>query len=104
MTMANSNSSTVIEIATFQIKVGVSAVAFNKFDQAVQVEHVSKQPGFISRETAVTETGAWLVIVHWQSVEDAEASMASFGDAPAAAQFMANLDASTMEMKRYIRN
>lgn len=101
MTTANSNP-IVIEIATFQLKAGVSVAEFTPLDQAVEVEHVSKQPGFISRKAAATEDGEWLVIVHWQSVEDAEASMASFAGAPAAAEFMANMDASTMQMKRYI--
>ena len=47
--------------------------------------------------------GEWLVIVNWRSVADAEASMFSFSDAPAAAPFMSKVDASTMRMKRYMR-
>jgi hypothetical protein len=62
---------------------------------------VSKQPGFLSRETALGTDGEWLVVVHWPSVEDADASMASFTSASAAQDFMAKLDTSTMTMQRY---
>jgi len=49
----------------------------------VEREHVARQAGFVSRESAHGEAGEWLVIVHWRSVKDAEAS--------------------TMSMKRYER-
>lgn len=91
----------VIEIATFKLKEGVSAQQFAPLDKAVEVDHVSQQPGFLSRETAYSEDGVWLVVVHWASIEDADASMNSFMGAPAAANFMSHLDAETMSMKRY---
>lgn len=61
------------------------------------------QPGFVSRESAHGAGGEWLVIVHWRSAKDADASMASFEKAAAAAQFMSKIEASTMSMKRYER-
>ena len=94
----------IIEIATFKLKEGVSVADFQPLDKAVEEQHVSKQPGFISRESAATADGEWVAIVHWRSVADVDASMASFADAPATAQFMANLDVSTMAMKRYVAN
>lgn len=94
----------VIEIATFNLKEGVAPDDFRPLDKAVEVQHVSQQPGFLSRQSAAGDNGEWLVIVHWDSVENAEASMASFGNAPAAAEFMANMDATTMSMKRYLAN
>lgn len=94
----------VIEIATFKLKQGVTADEFRPLDKAVESQLVAKQPGFISRESAAGDNGEWLVVVHWRSVEDAEASMASFSGAPAAEQFMSKIDANTMSMKRYISN
>ncbi|MGH9949632.1 MAG: antibiotic biosynthesis monooxygenase family protein [Pyrinomonadaceae bacterium] len=94
----------VIEIATFKLKPGVTADEFRPLDNAVEVQYVVKQPGFISRESAAGDNGEWLVVVHWRSVEDAEASMASFSSAAAAEQFMSKIDASTMSMKRYVGN
>jgi heme-degrading monooxygenase HmoA len=91
----------VIEIVTFKLKSEVSPAEFAPIDKAVGREHVAKQPGFISRESAHGADGTWLVIVHWRSVKDADASMASFEKAPAAAAFMAKIETSTMSMKRY---
>jgi len=91
----------VIEIVTMKLKDGVTFEAFAPVDHAVETEHVSKQPGFIARETARGEDGEWLVAVHWASAEDAQASMDGFSSAPAAARFMQMIDTSTMQMKRY---
>ena len=93
-------AATIVEIATFERAAGVSAEAFSEIDARVEREHVSQQPGFVSRETGATETG-WVAIVHWATAEDAQASMDSFATAPAAADFMAHMDASTMAMTRY---
>ena len=91
----------VVEVVTFKLKAGVSAAEFAPIDKAVEREHVARQPGFVSRESAHGADGDWLVIVHWRSANDAAASMASFEKAPAAAKFMAKIEASTMSMKRY---
>lgn len=93
----------VIEVVTFKLKAGVAAAEFAPIDKAVEREHVAKQPGFVSRESAHGADGEWLVIVHWRSVKDADASMATFEKAPAAAQFMSKIESSTMSMKRYQR-
>jgi hypothetical protein len=93
----------VIEVVTFKIRAGVSIAEFATVDKALERDHVSMQPGFISRESAHSAGGEWLVIVHWRSSKDADASMASFETAPAAAPFMSRIEASTMNMKRYER-
>lgn len=94
-------SAKVVEVVTFKLKPGVSAAEFRTVDKDVEKQHVSRQPGFVSRESVGGEDGEWLVIVHWRSGKDADASMASFEKAPAAANFMSKIDASTMSMKRY---
>lgn len=91
----------VIEVVTFQLKSGITPEQFKVVDKSVAVTHVSKQPGFKARESAWSDSGEWLVIVHWRSVKDADASMASFEKAPAAAKFMSDIEPSTMKMKRY---
>lgn len=95
------DNSGVIEVVTFKLKPGVSAVEFAPIDHQVELQHVARQPGFESRESAVGSDNEWLVIVHWRSAEDAEASMASFENAPTAAAFMSKIEASTMSMRRY---
>ncbi len=93
--------SPVIEIVTLKLKDGVSYSDFESIDKAVEVEYVSRQPGFISREVAAGEDSEWLVIVHWETAENADASMATFMEAPAASRFIDNIDTTTMVMKRY---
>lgn len=94
-------ASDVVEVVTLKLKNGVSYADFAPIDKAVETQHVSKQPGFISRKSAAGQNGEWLVVIHWRSAKDADASMASFASAPAAKDFMANIDASTLAMKRY---
>ncbi|KFF44211.1 hypothetical protein JH25_10635 [Pseudomonas sp. BRG-100] len=91
----------VIEVVALTLKSGVSYAQFAPVDKAVESEHVAHQPGFISRESAAGKNGEWLVIVHWRSVADADASMASFSSAPAAQKFVSLIDPATMVMKRY---
>jgi heme-degrading monooxygenase HmoA len=91
----------VIEIATFTLNKDVSYKTFKPLDKAVEVQHVAKQPGFISRESAQGENGEWLVVVHWDSLKAADASMKSFMKAKAAGEFMSKIDTTTMSMKRY---
>ncbi|WP_263359669.1 antibiotic biosynthesis monooxygenase family protein [Acidicapsa ligni] len=101
MTAVAHAASEVIEVVTFKLKPGVSAQEFTNMDKAVGREHVAKQPGFISRESASGEDGTWLVVVHWRSRQDADASMKSFTSAPSAKPFMDKLQADTMKMIRY---
>ena len=96
--MAQENG--VIEIITMSLAEGVSAEDFEPVDKAIEEEHVSKQPGFVSRQAAFSD-GKWAVVVNWESAETAQASMDSFADAPAAEKFMSMIDASTMSMTRY---
>jgi hypothetical protein len=90
----------VIEIITMHLADGVTAEAFEPVDRAIENDHVSQQPGFISRQAAFSN-GTWAVVVNWASAEAAQASMDSFATAPAAAEFMSMIDASTMSMTRY---
>ncbi len=94
-------NSETIEIVTFRLKAGVTEKQFLAENSNVEKDHVAKQPGFISRETARGEDGEWLVVVHWRSVADADASMNSFSSAPGAGAFMSLMDDSTLKMKRY---
>ena len=102
--MANAqNTATVVEIATFEFSEGVTAATFAPVAARVAAEHVSQQPGFVSRETGATDTG-WVAIVRWETAEDAQASMDSFASAPAAADFMGMMKVETMQMTRYTIN
>lgn len=93
----------VIEIASFNLNKDVTYQEFSVIDKSIEKEHVSKQPGFISKETAKGEKGEWLVVVHWKTLKDADASMNSFMQVKAANTFMSKIDTSAMVMKRYTK-
>lgn len=93
----------IIEVVTFKLNPGVSYEEFAPLDKAVQTEYISKRSGFLSREAAKGTDGEWLVIVHWKTEQDADASMNSFMTAPAASEFVSHLQADTMSMKRYTK-
>lgn len=67
----------MIEVVAFKLKAGVSPAEFAPIDKAVERDHVAKQPGFVSRESAHGSDGQWLVIAHWRLARDADASMAT---------------------------
>ncbi|MBF2720860.1 hypothetical protein IP510_13310 [Psychrobacter sp. NG254] len=98
---ATESTAKVIEIASFTLKPNVSYTDFAKLDHTVEVDHVAKQKGFVSRESAMGKNGEWMVVVHWASLADADASMESFTKTPIAAEFMGSLDLDTMKMNRY---
>jgi heme-degrading monooxygenase HmoA len=99
--MNTTSNRSVIEIVTLTLNESVTAEHFAALDRDVQVEHVEKQPGFLSRESAPGRNKTWLIIVHWRTAEAAEASMASFSSAPAAAKFMQAIKPDTLSMTRY---
>jgi hypothetical protein len=93
--------SSVIEVVTLKLKPGVTAAQFASADRKVQTEYMASRSGFLSRESAPGADQAWLVIVHWRSVPDADASMKSFSTAPTAAEFMSMVVPDSMVMTRY---
>lgn len=99
-TAAAAEDTGVIEIVTMSLAEGVTPAAFEPVDRAVQQDHVSKQPGFVSRQAGYRE-GQWAVVVTWQNAEAAQASMDSFATAPAAQRFISMIDPSTLSMTRY---
>lgn len=90
----------VIEIATMNLAKGMTAEGFAPIDARVDAEHVSQQPGFISRQSGF-DGETWVAIVQWESHEAAQASMDGFASAPAAAEFMGAVDAESIVMTRY---
>jgi len=95
------DGSPVIEVVTLKLKDGITPSQFLPIDREIQTKYISKRPGFISRESAPGADHTWLVIVHWRSVADADASMKSFPTAPASAQFMSMIVPDSMVMTRY---
>ena len=91
----------IIEVVTLKLNSGVTAKQFAAVDREVQTQYMVKRSGFLSRESAPGANQSWVVIVHWRSIADAEASMKSFSAAPAAAKFMSMIVPNSMVMTRY---
>lgn len=93
----------VIEITTFKIKSTVNADEFWVEDAKVDANYTSKQPGYISRESAFdADTNEVLVVAKWTTMEHADKSMQKFMKDASVANYANMIDGSTMKMKRYI--
>lgn len=95
------STGTTIEVVQFKLKQGVAKEKFVVENRNVENNLVSRMPGFVSRETAITEDGQVAVLLHWESPEAAQNSMNKFVDAAEAQTFEALIDMSTFKMTRY---
>ena len=91
----------VTEVITVKLQDGADADGFVAANQALEADHIVKQPGFIAREVGVAEDGEWLIVIHWETAEDSAASIAVFEEAAGVESFMSLLDAETMAIAVY---
>ncbi|MEM9986021.1 MAG: hypothetical protein AAF804_13095, partial [Bacteroidota bacterium] len=94
-------SKSVVEVTQFKLKSTANASAFNELDAQVEANFTGKQPGFVRRQSAVNEQGEYAVLVYWNTLEDAEASMQKFMADESVADYASMIDGSTMKMDRY---
>lgn len=90
-----------VEVLHFRAAPGADLEEFKREDVRVGKEYTPPQPGFMSRESAMNDNGDWVVIVHWESAEAAEASMQKFPNDPTAQRFLELMDSDTFSMIRY---
>lgn len=60
--------SSILEVTTFSLKTTANKNIFNVLDSKVEENFTSKQPGFIRRQSGVSENGIYTVIVDRKSV------------------------------------
>lgn len=94
-------SKNVIEVTTFNLNAGVDANAFVARDAEIEQDFASQQPGFIRRTSGVDANGKYAVIVFWETLADADASIAAFGSDPTVADYFAMIDANTFSAERF---
>lgn len=92
-----------VETVRFKLAPGTDAEEFARLDEKVETGYMAKRPGFLSREVTRSEEGEFLVIVHWATPEDADATMQGFFGAPETQDFLAAIDKSTVVSGRYTR-
>lgn len=90
-----------IEIVTFRLNDGVTHEEFLKETVDMETNFLGKLKGFMDRDTGVSDQDDWIVVLHWESPEDADASIAKFVDAPQTQSFTALIDMDTFVMKRF---
>ncbi|MEV8320523.1 antibiotic biosynthesis monooxygenase [Streptomyces sp. NPDC059900] len=92
---------TTVETVRFKLTPGFDAAAFADLDRSVENDYMAKQPGFVSREVTRSDDGEYLVIVHWATVQDADATMQGFFGASQTQDFLAAIDKTTVASGRY---
>lgn len=92
----------ILEVTAFKTKSVTSTSTFNKLDADVESNFTSKQPGFISRQSGVNEAGEYVVLVYWETLENAQSSMDKFMSDESVASYASMIDGSTMKMSRYV--
>ena len=92
---------TIMEVTTFNINSDVNSTAFARRDAQVESDFTSKQPGFIKRQSGVDDKGNYVVVVYWNSVADADASMNKFMSDTSVMDYAQMIDGPTMKMSRY---
>ena len=97
-----SSEQLVLEVTTFRTKSTVNNSVFNKLDAEVERNFTINQPGFIKRQSGVDDNGNYVVLVYWNTNENAEASMKKFMSDSSVTEYASMIDGSTMNMSRYI--
>lgn len=92
---------TIMEVTTFRINSDANPKVFAKRDAQVENDFTSKQPGFIKRQSGVDDTGNYVVVVYWESITNADASMGKFMEDVSVADYAQMIDGPTMKMSRY---
>ncbi len=93
--------SIVVEVTTFNLNAGVDADAFELRDTEIEQDFASQQPGFLKRMSGVDANGKYVVMVFWETLADADASIEAFGADPSVADYFAMIDGNTFLAERF---
>ena len=91
----------IMEVTTFKTNSNVDLSVFKTRDLQIESDFTSKQTGFIKRQSAVNEKGEIVVIVYWDSVANADASMNKFMSDTSVADYAQMIDGPSMNMSRF---
>jgi len=89
----DNNRKVTFEVVVVSLKDGVTMDELLKADKEMETKFVSKQKGYINREVAVSKNSKDLiVIVRWDTLENAENAAKAFMSDPSAQKRMALAD------------
>jgi hypothetical protein len=89
------------ETVRFRLLAGVDAAEFAQIDLRMENGYMRKRPGFQDRALLRSAVGDYLVVVHWASAQEADATMGGFFTDPLTQDFLAAVDKSTVQSGRY---
>ncbi|MUH36166.1 hypothetical protein D9O36_09955 [Zobellia amurskyensis] len=92
---------TILEVTSFNLKPTADASEFNALDAEIEETFTSKQPGYIRRQSGVDDKGRYVVVVYWETLADAKASMDKFMGDASVATYANMIDGSSMKMSRF---
>lgn len=91
----------IIEIVRFRLAEGTTHEAFDAKNREMEHAFLGHLHGFKTRDTARSEDGDYVVVLHWETAEDAQSSMDKFIAHPDTKAFTDLLDMDTFTMTRY---
>lgn len=93
-----------IETMTFRLIDGADHGAFLEADARLQSDFAYRQPGILRRTTAEgsgDRSSEWLVVDIWRSGADADRAAEGWDKDPVVQAFLAFVDRSSVEVRRY---
>lgn len=91
----------VIEVATFKQKTKIMRDTFDKRDQQVEADYISRQNGYITRRVGIAPDGERLMMIFWKTLADADNGMKEFLKDQSVADYAKMIDWKTVDMKRF---
>jgi hypothetical protein len=90
-----------LEIVTYKLKAGINDGAFRKASEDMERQFAAKQKGFLKRIVGTSDTGEWVDVVTWETMEDALAASEAAMKSPACAPMFAMLEESSIKMHHF---
>ena len=89
------------EVVRFTLNDGVADASLLATENAIREGQIQDQPGYLGRELYRDDTGAWLVIIRWDSKEASEAWSPVFNMLEEGQTFGSLLDFSSARQEHY---
>ena len=85
------------EIVIYRLKPEVDRKRFLEISTQA-TEWLRRRPGYLGRELLEDDSGLWVDLVRWRTIENALSAASAFMEVPQAAAFMAAVEPETITM------
>ena len=85
------------EIVIYRLKADVDRDQFIEISERA-TEWLRSRPGYLGRELLGDDSGQWVDLVRWATMEDALAAASAFMEVPQAAAFIAAVEPESITM------